>query len=504
MLPWLAALAVIWLIYFSPKHVMSAQTAVTVLLAVGIVAIAARRPDRSLIVLILLMPFQGFLLAYLWSLGAPSSIVRHLGDWKELLVIAIVLAGARNYLAEGHSADVFDRLALGFVGLGALYLALQHTIVPSAPSSFTVRLLGFRQDVLFVLLAWAVRHAPLPDDMLRRVGKAVLLAAAVVAGVCVFEELDSSGWNHFVVNTIQYTRYEVGILHGTPPNYSNILDYGTVGGTRIQRAGSVFLSPLTTGFYLVLGFAVALERAARRQAQPWVMATLLLCGAGILLTQTRSAILAALVVLLIAFWPAAGKSRHWRTQLAIVAVGLLILAVPAALTTGLSKRVASSTGNNGDTSGHVSGLFNGLRTIESHPLGLGLGSSAGTGQRFQSQVSEVVIPENGYLQVGIELGALPMIVFLALTAALILSLRKASRRRPDALVSGAWGAAAGLAVATFFLQTWVDFSVAWTMWGVAGAALGLSRLTATAEARATEASLGDAGEQQDVRRPILA
>jgi hypothetical protein len=502
-LPWLVAVAVIGVIYFSPKHVMSAQTAVTVLLALGIVALAARQPDRSLIVLIVLMPFQGFLLAWLWRIGMPSSVVRHLGDWKELLVIAVVVAGVRNYLAAGHHADVLDRLALGFVALGTIYLAIQHAIVLSAPSSFNVRLLGFRQDILFVLLAWAARHAPFPDDLLRRVGRAVLLAAAVVAGVAAFEELDSSGWNHFVVHTIQYTRYQVGILHSTPPNYSDIRTYGTVGGTRILRAGSVFLSPLTTGFYLVLGFAVALERAARRQATPWVMLTLIFCGAGILLTQTRSAILAALVVLMVAFGPAAGRAAGWRTRLGILVVALAILAVPAALSTGLSKRITSTTANNSDTSGHISDQLSGLRTIEQHPLGLGLGTSAGTGQRFQSQGSEVVVPEDGYLQVGIELGMLPMMLFLALTIALLLSLRKASRRRPEALVAGAWEAAAGLAVATFFLQTWVDFSVAWTFWGVAGAALGLSRIAVPEQAPAAVAAGLEAAGPDESRQQAL-
>jgi len=36
-------------------------------------------------------------------------------------------------------------------------------------------------------------------------------------------------------------------------------------------------------------------------------------------------------------------------------------------------------------------------------------------------------------------------------------------------------AGVGLAVAAWFLQTWSDFAVAWTYWGIAGAMLGLAR-----------------------------
>jgi hypothetical protein len=477
---------VIWVVYFAPIHTASVTTVITGLAALGVVLIAARYPDRSLIVLVVLLPFQGLLLAKLWALGMPTSIVRHLGAWKETLAIGVILAGLRNYLATGRRADLLDRLALGFVAVVGLYLIVGTTIVPSAPPSLSVRVLGFRQDAGFVLVLLGARHAPLPRDFLDRVGRAALAAATVVAGVCVFETLDSSAWNHFVVNTIRYTQYEVGILHTTPPNIYDIRVYGTIGGTEIVRAGSVFLSALTCGFYLVLGFALGLERTARGRSAPWLVPALVVIGAGILLTQTRSAILAALIVAFIAFQPAAGRKRHWRTQMAILVAALALLAVPAALSTGLARRVAGATNNSDHSSaGHVSAFWTGVHTIEAHPLGLGLGTSAGVGQRFAGQGSDVVIPENDYLEVGIELGVAPMLLFAALSVALVLSLRAAARRRPHAVVAGVWAAAAGLVVAAWLQQTWLDFSVAWTVWGLAGAALGPSYAEARSPAAAT-------------------
>jgi len=470
---WLAAAGVIYLLYFGPVQTVSVTTAITGLLGLGVILLAARYPDRSLIALVVFLPFQGFVLARLWAWGVPTSIVRHLAAWKEALALGVILAGLRNYVTTGRRADVLDRLALAFVAIVALYLVAQPEIVPSAPGTMSVRLLAFRQDAGFVLVLLGARHAPLPAGFLDRIARAALATATVVAGVCVFETLASSTWNHFVVNTIRYTQYQVGVLHSTPPNFYDIRVYGTIGGTQIVRAGSVFLSALTCGFYLVLGFALGLERQARGQAPPWVMPALVAIGAGILLTQTRSAILAALIVALIAFQRAAGRRRHWRTQLGILLAGLLVLAVPAALSTGLAKRV-SSAGHSSDHSsaGHVSAFWHGVHTVEAQPLGLGLGSSAGVGQRFQSQDGGAVIPENDYLQVGIELGVAPMLLFAALSVALVLSLRAAARRHPHGVISAAWAAAAGLVVAAWFLQTWIDFSVAWTVWGVAGAALG--------------------------------
>jgi hypothetical protein len=472
---WLLPVALIGLIYFSPKHVVSASTALTGLVAFCILLVAARWPHRSLIALIVLLPFQGFILAKLSGWGVPSSIVRHLGAWKETLALGVVLAGARNFIASGRRADALDRLGLGFVAIALVYLAVQHTILPSAPSSSSTRLLGFRQDAGFVLLLLGARHAPLPPGFLRRAGTAAFVVAAIVACIAIFSELDSSGWNHFVVRTVQYTRYEQAVLHTKPVNFYDIRTYGSVGGIRILRAGSVFLNPLTLGFYLVLGFALGLERIARGQSRFLGLASLLAITAGILLTQTRSAIVGALVVALVALQPSSGRSRHWRVQLGLILAAIAIMAVPTALATGLSQRVTTTTGYS-DNAGHVTSFGKGVETVAQNPLGLGLGTSAGVGQRSASQVSNVVVPEDTYLQMGVELGIVGMLLFIALTVALVAKLRAVARRHPHYVVAAMAAAAAGISVGAFVLQPWTDFSVAWTVWGLAGVALGAGRI----------------------------
>src|SRR5205807_2258840 len=137
---------------------------------------------------------------------------------------------------------------------------------------------------------------------------------------------------------------------------------------------------LTCGFYLVLGFALALERVARAQRRRWTLAALALIGVGILLTQTRSAMLGALVVAWFGFRPAAGRGSHWRTQLAIVVAAVAIVAVPAAVSSGAASRITGPQ-DNADNAGHVSAFWDGVHSIEHHPLGIGLGKSAGVGQR---------------------------------------------------------------------------------------------------------------------------
>jgi hypothetical protein len=470
---WLMPVAALLVVFYLPNHYVSPSRAVAYVAALGIVVIAASRPAASLLALIALLPFQGFLLAKMWAWGVPATVVKDLGSWKEALAIGVILAGARGWLASGQHADAVDRLALAFLALALVYFALGPEIVPSAPASTSIRALGFRETAGFVLLLLGARHAQLPPDFAHRATRVLLIAGTVVAAAGIYEAISSQAWNRFVVGTIQYTRYDVGVLHTTPNRMWNILTYGQIGGHQVVRVGSVFLSPLTAGFYLLISFAVALERTVRRASFATGLGPTLVIGAGLILTETRSAIIGALLVAFLAFRPAAGRQRHFRTQVALVIGVLALIAIPAAVASGALQRFSLlSDSSNTSTKGHETGFSNGVDVLVHHPLGRGLGTGAGTGQRFA--VASTTIPENNYLEVGDELGLLPMVVFVALTVALILGLRRKARARDDPLLTASWAAAAGLAVGALFLQTWADFSVSWTLWGVAGATLGMA------------------------------
>lgn len=496
---WVVPIVLIGAIYFSPKHLLTPDKAVAFLLALGVVVLAARAPGRSLIVLVVLLPFQGLLLAELFTLHAPELIVRYLAAWKETLALGVILAGARSFIASGRRADTLDRLALAFVALTALYALLQEHLIPGSPTQTSIRLLGFRETAGFVLVLLGARHAPLGRDFAQRAGRAVLAVGVLVSAVAIFEAISPSSWNHFVVDTIGYPRYQEIVLNGHVSDPNNILSYAYLGGSQFVRVGSVFLDPLSLAWYLILPFAVAFERAVRRQSSLPNTTALLLIVAALLLTQTRSAIFGAAITAALAYRPAAGRGRHWRTQLGILLVGLAVVVAPAAIGTGAVKRIQQIANKaNPDTAGHFRGFSQGLNRLEALPLGLGLGTTAGTGQRFH--VAGDVIAENNYLEVGDELGIAGAVLFVALTIALIMWLRRAGRTDPEPLIAAAWTAAVGLAVSAWFLQTWSVFAVAWTYWGIAGATLCIARQHAAA--RAAAPAPVDA-KTAPVQRPIL-
>jgi O-antigen ligase len=200
---------------------------------------------------------------------------------------------------------------------------------------------------------------------------------------------------------------------------------------------------------------------------------LAIIGTAIILTQTRAALVATVIVAFFALRPAAGRGSARRWQFGMILAVLIIFALPVAGVSGLSQRAAQTTsGEEKTATDHVDSLRNGVDSVVAHPFGQGLGTSAGVGQRFQ--VQDATVTENYYLQVGVEVGILGLGIFVALTLAMLRRLNRAAKAVPDLGISAVRGAAVGLAVGAFFLHTWNDFGVAWTLWGLAGASIGIA------------------------------
>jgi len=451
--------------------------AIAALLALIVVLIAARRPDVSLLVLIAGLPFQALVLAQLYAWGVPAAVVRPLGGWKEALALGVVAAGVRGFRASGRRLDRLDLIGLAYVGIVGAYAALPQLFAPSASTEINPRSLAFRASAGFVILLLGGRHARLPEDFPSRAVDVATRVGAVVAVIAIYEYFFPESWNTFIVDRVQYTRYQFEILDVTPFNFDDIRRYGHLGNRRVLRVGSVLFSPLSLGFFLLIPFATGLERTLRVGLRTAAGAMLVLVGAALLLTQTRAALLGGLVIAFVALRPAAGRTASRRAQLALLLAAAFLVALPAATATGLSERATSAaSGDEESATDHVESFWNGVRAIGAEPLGSGLGTSAGVGQRFARGQS--TISENNYLQVGVETGVVAMAIFVALTIALIRRLNRAARTVAHLGISAMRSAGIGLAIGAFFLHTWNDIVVAWTFWGLAGAVIGISEIAA--------------------------
>ncbi|HVT20081.1 MAG TPA: O-antigen ligase family protein [Mycobacteriales bacterium] len=447
--------------------------------------LAAARPGAAIGAIMLYVPLQQTVLAWMYAKGVPTTLVRDLGYVKDVLVGGVCLAAFTNIKSRRVALrlDALDVLVLLFVAIATVYLALP-TLSPGSlgAQSFSVRIDAWRLDCLFLVLFLAARRTPLQPTSLRRIRNVVFFVAFVMFATAVWESVDKVAYNRFLVDTIHLPAYQAQILHVPPPLNNNYIITSVIGGLRIVRVGGLLVDQIGLGFYMVMPFALALERISGSRSHRVTVLVAAASGVTIALTETRSAAIAACIAIALGTWLAFRVGAEARLRLAAVSVVALLIAIPAASHTAFSSRFASAFAgsSNADNQIHQQRSESALKLVLHHPAGQGLGANPATGLR--NDTSNAVTSENSYLQVGTELGVHSMIVFVLMYLVLLFTLRARSKIRDEAggMAGGAWLAGAGLFVAGFFLHVWTSIPVSLTYWGLAGVALAGSPAAARA------------------------
>ena len=466
LLPWLVPIGMLaaWQVVPAGLYSELSTAMIPVLIALGALLVASRRPVACLVALFALMPYQVFFPAWLYKIGVPLGIIRPLTGWRELAGLAIMLAAIRTSRRERRPLDTVELVAFAYVALVSAYVLFPRLFAAAAPEETDVRSQAFRASAGFVLLLIACRRAPYGSRARDLADKALRWTAVVVAMLAVWEFIDGDGWNTVVVDTLQVTRYQVEVLQSRPYDFNDVRVYSEIGGVQVVRVSSVMGSPLALGHFLLIPFGLALERSLRGRTKG-ATAQAVLIGAAILFTQTRSALLGSAVVLMLVLRRSPGRTEAARGRFWLLLVGLSVAAAPFVISAGLFDRFSDE----GSNTAHREGFFEGVGVVAGDPLGRGLGTSAGVGQRFFTATS---VSENYYLQVGAEAGVLGTVLFVGLVVSVNRGLRRVRDETGDGVVAGVRSGFFGVCVAAFFLHAFNNQTVAWTAFGAAGMALG--------------------------------
>jgi hypothetical protein len=310
-------------------------------------------------------------------------------------------------------------------------------------------LFGARHDLLPVGAYFLGRGLELTAEERARLCRTVLATAAFVAtfGLIDVYAVPLSWWRH----SSGWFSDQLGLsyrgLSGLPENFV----YNAGGGVVFRRLTSTFLSPLATSYLLVVAVFFVPLRARRGQVLALVLAVALL------FTHSRSALL-ALVAGLLMLATVRRSARPLVYALAVVVVGVAFVkgydhfaprthftARELAFQQQLAKHSPAAShdptsASESSTTEHLRSLREGARTVVHHPWGYGLGNSGVTAARTHVDVKA---GESTYTELGVDLGLLGALVFIAWSLAL---LRVNLMRRP-------WLAAAFASVLVLGLQT---------------------------------------------------
>ncbi|MBP9827446.1 O-antigen ligase family protein [Candidatus Saccharibacteria bacterium] len=405
--------------------------------------------------LLALMPFHAawvVIAGTAW--GQPSLIA----IWKEVLLV-ILLGLAATMVVINRSYQKFNRLdswlVVGIIGCGLVSSLLnrQFGLVFLAGIKTTIL------PLLAFLLAQTVNHR-LRD---RQLAWLLLVPAFIVSGLAL--------WQFFFIPTgflqsLGYTAQTILPLQGVHPDFDFYRSFATLGG------------PNQLGTYLIIPATVFLAYAINSKARLMrIVSSLGYVGVVLasMTTFSRSALLGLVVASFVVVIVSA--PRRWRWWIiAVTFLALMVIALTASLITTQSSTSpigrflvrgdVTESGIQGGDSGHIVAVQEGWRQVRAHPLGLGIGS-AGPASFFGQRP---LITENWYLQIALETGWLGLLLILVLYGHIMLESRRTRSHAP--LHTALIAAFSGLMIASFFLHSLADSTVAYLLMLMAGIIVG--------------------------------
>ena len=426
-------------------------------------------PRWALYAFVVALPFHNLAMAGLWDAGVRDLALDAISAWKEVL-LALAL-GAIVWRRRGipFKSTATDWLALAYAAFVLLYALIPQDWLGGDATARGV-LYALRHDLTPVAAYFLGRGITLGHEDRRRLGWALLGAAGVVAawGLVDIYAVSLQTWRDSGVPG--WFEEQLGLeysqgLSGLPENWV----YNTGDERPLRRLVSTFLSPLATAYMLL----VAILLTATWQRSRAVSALTGLLAIGLFFTHSRTAIAALAVGLVFlayalrSWWPVAAAA-------VFLAAAFFFLRAypdiaPETRYTPAELEIQREGGQEEPTSGspldpgessfdsHLDNLRDGVETVLTHPQGYGLGNAGVTAKRTET---EIKAGESTYTELGVELGLLGMLLFIAWNLSL---LRVTLRRAP-------WLGASLAAVLALGIQTdvigvhWLAF-VLWTLAG---------------------------------------
>jgi O-antigen ligase len=448
--------------------------------------------------LIVLLPLHAFGVTVLTKLikGPGHAPLSLLASWKEYLLVLILCVALievlRNVKLKMNTEKLWKVDVLDALILSLIVLAFLVSILVS-PFSILHFALGFKYDFLPLVAFFLARRVSWSEWFKKLAVSSILCVGVIVSvyGILTF----------FLPDTFFYW-LGYSDLHSLYVPGSPIAAFQQIGGSNLHRIQSTFSGPNQFGIWLLLPIAVMLSSSKHGKTYALfdgLRVTLLLVA--LLLTFCRAAWVAAFIMILIALYP---FFKQFITRGRVVGVLLFFLVMMI----GAIMLFPSVLGRVSSTRGHIERPIEAVQKMIAHPFGLGLGSAGPATNRFSdscvmlrpeddpswakphpelcvfvgdTQVQPTdrtcncpFLPENWYLQIGVELGWIGFVMYLSLVLCLLRNLRmKNDELRMTNYVDhvplliihkSLFLVFLGVSIAGLFLHSWEDAAVAYVVW----------------------------------------
>ena len=453
------------------------------------------------IILIALLPLHA-LLVTVWThviSGPGNAPLMMLAVWKEALLGILLLVALLEILFVRRSfraflLDKIDSLIVALIVLSVVTTYITH-------QNWMLYLYGFKYDFVPLVAFLFLRRVEWSETF-RYTIRGILIALGAIVSFYGFISL------FLPYSFFQSLGYSA--LHSLYLPGDSIAAFQQIGGMGLRRMQSTLSGPNQLALWLLIPLGLLILNAIKYYLASdtltekvliklllkekgkllFTIILILILTAALVLTFSRSAWIGVALIALVAF------ARHFdRVALRriVIRVGALCffgLLLIVFLKPEILSRVASSRE-------HLTRPVEAAKMMIEQPLGLGLGTAGPASNRIsdacvylpadgdaswaedrpdlcvflgerQVQPEEKCncpfLPENWYLQMGVELGILGFVLFLIL---ILFTTRMLSKGREYSLSEGVLLGFVGISVAALFLHAWEDSAVAYTLWVLA-------------------------------------
>jgi O-antigen ligase len=405
--------------------------------------------------ILVLLPFHAIFTTWLGSNFGHLDLFR---IWKELILASIFPVilweiwkspRVRDWLAHSWIVRLYLFYVLLHLALGLLAL---HNHEVNQEALVYALLINLRFIGFFIICYILATN----NDFLKRNWKIILLAPAVLVIVFgVFQRFV------FPYDFLKHFGYGPDTIPAYQTVDSNI-DY--------RRIQSTLRGANPLGAYLVLIIpAVFVVFRKNRKA---VAISLLAAFVALFYSYSRSAWVGAVIALALLIWWAKGYSLRLR-ELAIAVAILMVLAGSVFLLRSnqaaddtLFHTSSSSLSPQSSNEARGAALKSGLEDVAKQPLGRGPGTAGPAS--FRNDRAAPRIAENYYLQIGQEVGIIGVAIFIAINVLVAIGIW---RKRNDTLAKILLASFVGLLFVNMVSHAWVDDTLAYLWWGLAGICL---------------------------------
>jgi hypothetical protein len=411
-----------------------------------------------ILIILALIPFQGFLPVYLNSIVGHYTLLRL---WAEfLLVVILIIAGYIFFSDSKVRKQIYNSKLIWFIK-AFLVVQLIWGIVAYFNHDLSKKALAYGllldcRYLIFFVVVWII--ALKNKTLLKKVPKTIIYSALVVVGFGLLQifVLPHNFLSHF----------------GYGPK--TIMPYQTINSnSKYVRILSTLRGSNPLGAYLIIPLtmlsAYFLQKKGKLKSALMIVLTLTV----LVFSFSRSAWIGALVAMLIVCFYSI-RSKKIRTNLTFLLIAVLIIGSLGVYALRNNHKVQNlifhtqshSSAKISSDQAHESAVIIGIKEVLKDPVGKGPGS-AGPASVYNNHPARIA--EDYYVQIAQESGFIGLALYLIIIGLIGYHFW---RERHNTLGLILFASLVGISLVNVFLFAWSDDTLSYLWWGLAGIGYG--------------------------------